>query len=38
VHRFPYSVFYVLDADSISVTGVLHVRRDPHAWPSRAEV
>jgi len=38
VHRFPYGVFYIVDPDSVSVTGVLHFRRDPHAWPGRAEV
>jgi plasmid stabilization system protein ParE len=38
VHRFPYSAFYVVDPDSISVTGVLHFRRDPNARPGRADV
>jgi plasmid stabilization system protein ParE len=33
VHRFPYGVFYVVDPDLTSVTGVLHFRRDPVAVP-----
>ena len=38
VHRFPYSVFYIVDPDSIVVTAVLHFRRDPRAWPGSTDV
>ena len=38
LHRFPYSVFYVVDADSIAVTAVLHFRRDPRSWPASTDV
>lgn len=38
VHRFPYGVFYIVDPDLISITGVLHFRRDPHEWPTQTDV
>lgn len=33
--RFPYSVFHIVDPDAVTVTGVLHFRRDPQVWPLR---
>ena len=38
IHRFPYGVFYIAGPDLTSVTGVLHFRRDPRAWPRSADV
>jgi plasmid stabilization system protein ParE len=34
--RFPFAVFFVSDADSVLAIAVLHVRRDPAVWQSRA--
>ena len=35
LRRFPYSVYYLVDADAIEVFGVLHQQRIPAAWQSR---
>jgi plasmid stabilization system protein ParE len=35
LRRFPYSVFFVIDGDHVSVLGVHHQRRDPASRPSR---
>ncbi len=34
--RFPYSVFFHLEAARVVVLAVLHARRDPTIWQSRA--
>ncbi|MDB4930623.1 MAG: Plasmid stabilization system protein [Myxococcaceae bacterium] len=34
--RFPFVVFFTSDADSALVIAVLHARRDPNVWQSRA--
>jgi plasmid stabilization system protein ParE len=34
--RFPYSVFYRVEARRIVVLAVFHVRRDPAIWQTRA--
>ena len=34
--RFPYSVFYVAEAEQIVVLAVFHARRDPAIWQARA--
>ena len=34
--RFPYSVFYCVEADRIVVLAVFHARRDPLIWQTRA--
>ena len=34
--RFPYAVYYRVLADRIEVLAVLHGRRDPGVWQSRA--
>jgi len=36
LRRFPYSVFFVAQPDSISVLAVMHAHRHPHRWLSRA--
>ena len=36
VRRFPYVVFYVVEPDHVEVLAVLHGRRDPRVWQSRA--
>jgi plasmid stabilization system protein ParE len=33
VSRFPYAVFYQIEADRIVVLAVLHTARDPESWP-----
>jgi plasmid stabilization system protein ParE len=33
VSRFPYAVFYRVEADRIVVLAVLHTARDPESWP-----
>jgi plasmid stabilization system protein ParE len=35
VHRFPYSVYYTIEADRISVIAVFHSKRNPKVWQSR---
>jgi plasmid stabilization system protein ParE len=35
VRRFPYAVFFIVDADVIAVTAVMHGRRDPQRWQTR---
>lgn len=35
--RFPYSVFFVLERESVYVLGVFHGRRDPETWKERLE-
>jgi len=34
--RFPFTVYYRVDADELIVVGVLHSRRDPQVWKSRS--
>jgi plasmid stabilization system protein ParE len=36
VRRFPYSLFYRVDPDRVTVIGVFHNRRDPAIWQGRA--
>jgi len=36
LRRFPYAVFFRLQDDVIVVVAVLHTRRDPKVWQSRA--
>jgi plasmid stabilization system protein ParE len=36
VRRFPYAIYFVPESEQTVVIGVLHVRRDPHVWQSRA--
>jgi plasmid stabilization system protein ParE len=36
VRRFPYSVYYRIDPDSITVLACVHSRSDPRRWQSRA--
>lgn len=35
VRRFPYGVFYVVEAKRVVVLAVLHARRDPKEWQAR---
>ncbi len=35
VHRFPYGVFYRIEADRIIVFCVTDLRQDPAAWKAR---
>lgn len=34
-HRFPYSIFYIVEAERIVVLAVFHARRDPAIWKAR---
>jgi toxin ParE1/3/4 len=36
IRRHPYIVYYRMLADRVEVLAVLHARRDPAAWQSRA--
>lgn len=35
LHRFPYSVFFVVVGPAIVVTAVMHARRNPSRWRIR---
>ena len=35
LRRFPYAIFYVIQAESIDVVACFHVRRDPRRWQRR---
>lgn len=35
VRRFPYGIFFRLEADRILVIAVFHFRRDPRQWMDR---
>lgn len=35
VHRFPYGVYYRVEADRIRVIAIQHGRRHPRRWKSR---
>jgi plasmid stabilization system protein ParE len=37
VVRFPYSVFYRVVRRQVRILAVMHQRRDPAAWQSRAD-
>jgi plasmid stabilization system protein ParE len=34
--RFPYAVYYQMAGNEVVVLGILHTRRDPREWQSRA--
>jgi len=36
LHRFPYSVFYLVAEDAIIVIAVFHSKRNPAIWQGRA--
>jgi len=36
VHRFPYAVIYADEDDAVYVAAVMHLRRKPGYWKSRA--
>jgi plasmid stabilization system protein ParE len=36
IRRHPYVIYYRVLADRVEVIAVLHARRDPSAWQSRA--
>jgi len=35
LHRFPYSVFYLVSEDAIVVIAVFHSKRNPAIWQGR---
>lgn len=32
LHRFPYSIYYTIDTDTVVVLSVAHQRRKPYYW------
>ncbi|HEX8407610.1 MAG TPA: type II toxin-antitoxin system RelE/ParE family toxin [Thermoanaerobaculia bacterium] len=36
LHRFPYSVFYVIEPEAVLIVGVVHQSRDESTWKRRA--
>jgi plasmid stabilization system protein ParE len=36
LRRFPYSVFYILDASFVLIVAVIHQSRDEETWKRRA--
>jgi plasmid stabilization system protein ParE len=36
VRRFPYNLYYRVQADRVEVIAVMHNRRDPSEWQGRA--
>jgi plasmid stabilization system protein ParE len=36
LRRFPYAIYYAIEADVVRVRGVLHVRQHPRRWRRRA--
>jgi plasmid stabilization system protein ParE len=37
LRRFPYTVFYVIQDESIEVVACFHTRRDPRRWKARVD-
>jgi plasmid stabilization system protein ParE len=37
LRRFPYCVFYVIEAERVVVYGCFHARRDPQSWQLRVQ-
>jgi plasmid stabilization system protein ParE len=35
VHRFPYAIFYRLQAETVQVIAITHQSRDPDVWKRR---
>lgn len=33
--RFPYSIFYLVESDTVYVVSVFHASRDPQTWTDR---
>jgi plasmid stabilization system protein ParE len=33
LNQFPYSLFYVIDGDTVNVLSCFHQNRDPQTWP-----
>lgn len=36
IRRFPYAVYYAVEADSIQVIAIMHLRQHPRRWFDRA--
>jgi plasmid stabilization system protein ParE len=37
VKRFPYGIFYIVEAERLVIVGVLHARRAPRHWKARLQ-
>lgn len=35
IRRFPYGIFYLIEAETIVIIGCFHVKRDPQQWQKR---
>lgn len=36
LRRFPFAVYFLIEADFVEVIAALHMRRDPEMWRSRS--
>ena len=36
LHRFPFGVFFIVEAESAVVLAITHLRRHPSVWQTRA--
>jgi hypothetical protein len=37
LRRFPYALFFVVEAERVSVIAAMHMAREPSAWLPRAD-
>jgi plasmid stabilization system protein ParE len=37
MQRFPYNIFFRIDAEMITIVAVFHTSRRPEAWQERAD-
>jgi len=35
INRFPFSIYYIDEPETISIVAILHQRRDPKSWKVR---
>jgi plasmid stabilization system protein ParE len=35
LNQFPYSLFYVIDGDTVNILSCFHQHRDPRNWPAQ---
>ena len=35
LRRFPFSVYYIIETEAVSILGVMHSSRHPQRWQSR---
>ena len=37
VHRFPFGILYIIQAETIVIVAVMHLHREPEYWKHRVE-